>query len=137
MKRNKPLQRHTPLARSRKPIRRATPKRANQLREYAKRRVRFLAEHPICGVWLKQNGWQQIGIADSYVRQKVATVDFVSAHCLRAGGAPAATEIHHRAKRRGALLLEEAFWLQVCAANHELIEQHKSWARENGFLLNF
>lgn len=35
------------------------------------------------------------------------------------------------------MLLDENFWLAVCRANHERIENNKTWAREQGFLLNF
>ena len=136
-KRTKPLQRRTPLARSRQPIPRIKPARAKEKREYRIRAVRFLAEHPVCGVWLKENGWQQIGIADSYVRKKCGAVEFTTAQFLFSQGAPMATQIHHMAKRRGAMLNAESFWLQVSREAHERIERNLGWAREQGFSLNF
>lgn len=56
---------------------------------------------------------------------------------FRKFAAPCATEIHHKAKRRGKMLLDENFWLAVCRENHERIEADKAWARREGYLLNF
>lgn len=68
---------------------------------------------------------------------KPLTSGTVSGSELIGLGAPAATEIHHVAKRRGKMLLDENHWLAVCRANHERIENDKAWARREGFLLNF
>ncbi len=51
MKRNTPIKRYTPIARSRTPIRRVSSKRSKQLREYTKRRAIFLAANPLCAVY--------------------------------------------------------------------------------------
>ena len=50
---------------------------------------------------------------------------------------PLATEIHHRNKRRGADLIDPQHWLAVSAAAHRRIEDHKTWARAQGYLLDF
>lgn len=148
MKRNKPLLRKTPLARGnsqlkRTPLRRVSKTRASELRRYSEQRKRFLAEHPVCEVWLAENGWRwrtynaELGALYERTYAPYYLVDSNAVYFLRHKGAPAATEVHHRAKRRRAMLLNESFWLAVSRENHERIENHKSWAREKGFLLNF
>jgi len=45
----------------------------------------------------------------------------------------AATEIHHRAGRVGAMLLDEKYWLPVSAKGHVYIEMHPKEAKERGW----
>lgn len=134
LKRNKPLARSIkPLRRT--PIRRVSKKRGKQLRDYSKARKVFLLEHPICEVWLKENGWWWV--SPGWYRRKDGDSD-VNAQLLSNNyGAPAATEVHHMNKRRGEMLLDENFWLASSRENHERIENNKTWARENGFLRDF
>lgn len=138
LKRNKPLLRKTPLARGnsqlkRTPLRRVSTTRAAELRLYSLRRKRFLAENPVCEVFLILGGWKKIGPA------KWTTIlgEPADLNALLAGGCPASTQVHHKNKRRRAMLLNEDFWMAVSRENHERIENNKSWAREKGFLLNF
>ena len=127
----------TALLRRSKPIRKVSLKRARQLREYSARRIYFLREHPVCQVWLRENGWSQ-DIEHSHLWSRGFPAESVmTLKALLMNGAPAATEIHHRAKRRGEMLNDERNWLAVCRHNHERIEQNKSWARANGYLANF
>lgn len=136
------IQRRSPLRRGtaslkRTPIRRVSTKRAKQLREYATRRDRYLAENPICEVWLRENGWQKKG-AGLYEKTVGAVTVEIAADALSENvHAPASAEIHHVNKRRGAMLNDENHWLAVCRKNHERIENDKAWARREGFLLNF
>lgn len=133
------MKRTSPLLRS-KPIRKVSAKRAKQLREYSARRIYFLRENPICQVWLHENGWARHDsgiytkkVTDQIHTQKTALDLLGDPHFF----APAATEVHHVAKRRGEMLNDERNWLAVCRHNHERIEQNKSWARANGYLTNF
>lgn len=121
------MQRRTPLKRRSKPIRQVSVKRSAQLREYFVARDRYLKDHPICMVWLAENGFANFR----------AVLDCSSVTTFRAMGAPMATEVHHANKRTGARLLDETHWMAVCRANHNRIENNKSWARANGFLLHF
>ncbi len=105
-----------------RPLPRVTKKRAKQNREYRAKVKAFLAIHPVCQVWMKENS----------VTETTQTV-----FALILAGAPEATQVHHMNKRRGAMLLDERYWLAVSDESHERIEQNKSWARANGFLLNF
>jgi hypothetical protein len=133
------MKRTSPLRRS-KPIRKVSTKRAKQLREYSARRVYFLRENPICQVWLRENGWTHLvsgiyhkKVTESLYVKKTATELLSDFHFF----APASTEVHHVAKRRGEMLNDERNWLAVCRHNHERIEQNKGWARANGYLTNF
>lgn len=125
------MKRTAPLRRS-KPIRKVSLKRARQLREYSARRTYYLREHPICEVWLKENGWRQ---TDEIFSKGPICASYNG--LITIWSAPTATEIHHTNKRRGAMLNDERYWLAVCRENHERIENDKAWARANGFLLNF
>lgn len=135
------IQRRTPLKRSttplkRTPIRRISKKRAKQVRQYSKERAEYLAANPICEVWLKENGW----VKTAPMTYRMETAEFVnvaSAEAMLAIGAPASDQVHHRAKRRGAMLNDKRFFLAVCDENHKRIEANLSWARAKGFSENF
>lgn len=114
------MKRNTPLKRSTKPIRRVSKKRAKQLRTYSTLRKEFLALHPICQVWLKEQG--------------ITESDTAIFHLLLDDYAPRATEVHHMNRRNGARLNDEAYWLAVCAEAHRRIHAEPSWARAEGFL---
>lgn len=121
----------------RTPIRRVSVKRAAELDEYRKRRPIFLREHPICEVWLKENGWKWEA-PRCYVRNGETMVIFKKAEDLLLNHKAARSDqIHHVNKRRGAMLNDERHWLAVCRKNHERIENDKAWARREGYLLNF
>lgn len=118
------IQRRTSLRRGtsqlkRTPIRRVSKKRAKQLREYTKLRNEFLALHPICQVWLKENGIEE-------------TTENVFLLMLR--NAPASTEIHHMNRRNGARLNDESEWLAVCRGCHQWIHNNPRAARAAGWL---
>ena len=130
------LERRTPLKRSTKPIPRVTKRRAKQLRDYALARASYLADNPVCEVWLRLNGWTKLGTLKYGRTQYGKTLEIDADELIRLG-APIATQIHHTNKRRGAMLNDETYWLAVCRVNHERIEQDKAWARREGFLLNF
>lgn len=143
------LKRRTPLRRGASPLKRSrlravSKKRAGQFREYSEKRKAYLIANPVCEVWLRLNNWRRsrTGLLGAawYERASNGGVEFaeVSATILLQNfRAPASTEIHHTNKRRGEMLNDESYWLAVCRENHERIENNKSWARENGFLLNF
>jgi hypothetical protein len=135
------IRRKTPLRRGqqikrRTYLRAVSVKRAEQLREYAKRRAAYLRTHPVCEVWLRENRWQAKEFG-TYERANGNGIQIATTSGLVLLGAPLAIEIHHIAKRRGAMLLDETHWLAVCRANHERIEGNKKWARHAGFLLDF
>ena len=120
-----------------KPLPRVTKKRAKENRQYNARVKVWLTEHPVCEVWCKENGfkWVAPGIYHSLVDGKqYPGVGLIYAFEWLA---PRATQCHHRNKRRKSMLLDERYWLAVCDENHKRIEENKSWARANGFLLNF
>lgn len=131
------MKRTAPLRRS-KPIRKVSTKRAKQLREYSARRIYFLREHPICQVWLRENGWNETHsgiytkkVTDRIFVQKTA-IDLINDPHFNA---PAATEVHHRNGRTNDKLNDERFWLAVCRENHEWIHNHASAARAKGYLI--
>ncbi len=135
------LARRTPLRRSgkplrRTPLRRVSKTRAAELRVYSTRRKIFLAEHPVCEVWCAENGfaWRRPGW---YARPVAGSVEVNADVLFNNYAAPRATQVHHKNKRRRAMLLDEKFWLPVSPHNHERIENNKAWARRHGFLLNF
>lgn len=53
--------------------------------------------------------------------------------CLRCGGA--ATEVHHRAGRSGALLLDDSKWAAMCHGCHMYATEHPAEAIERGWSL--
>jgi len=137
LKRSTPLKRTASLKRS-GPLRRVSKKRAAQNRIYGKKRAAFFEAHPICQVWLKEEGWTEHknnSATKKYLDEIRKICPIVALSICE--NAPLATEIHHVNKRRGEMLNDERFWLAVCSANHRRIEDNKSWARERGFLKDF
>ena len=139
LKRTTPLRRGGPLKRGAR-LRSVSTRRAGELKEYARVRAKYLAEHPICEVWLAENGWLELGNrtftkkVHGYTYVVKTEIDLTHDVLF---AAPRATEIHHKAKRRGARLRDSRYFLAVCRKNHERIENNKAWARSKGYLLNF
>ena len=121
---------------TRKFIRSVSVKRAAELKLYAERRKIYLAAHPVDAVWCRERHIMWLAPC-SYQDCKPLTSGTVPGSHLIGLGAPRATEVHHMNKRRGKMLLDENYWMAVSQANHERIEQHKAWARREGYLLNF
>lgn len=134
------IQRRKPLKRSSKPIARrarikpVSDRRRGELAVYRLKRAAFLHDRPICGVWLKENGIEWV---EPRLYRGIHSGHVWDVESLRGRGAPAATEVHHMGKRRGAALNDESKWLAVCRKNHERIEGNLAWARANGFAENF
>lgn len=86
-----------------KPIAPRSQKRSKEERLYLAKRIIFLQENPMCQAHLP-------GICTKH-----------------------ATEVHHKKGRIGELLLNILFWLGVCHACHEWIENNREEAMEKGF----
>jgi len=86
-----------------KPIPPRSQKRSKEERLYSAKRVLFLQEHSMCQAHLP-------GICTKY-----------------------STDVHHKMGRIGELLLMIIYWLAVCRACHEWIENHPAEAQEKGF----
>ncbi len=126
-----------PRPKKRKWLRQVTPARSKQLREYSLNRKLFLEANPICCVWLANNGWVQtrrdsliLYFAKGYVPLPHSAADLAVEYM-----APRSTEIHHRRKRNGAQLNNEADWLAVCRKSHEWLHAHPAEARAKGWLV--
>ncbi len=131
------LQRKPAGPKPKKALPRVTKKRAKQLREYRVLADEYLRENPVCEVWLKENGWEKrghhaYGIVGHYL-QMTATALL----SMREYQAPASVCVHHKNKRRKEMLCNVRYFLAVCQEAHDRIESRKSWARSNGYLLNF
>lgn len=86
-----------------KPIPSRSQKRSKEEKLYSGKRIIFLQENPMCQAHLP-------GICTKH-----------------------ATQIHHKKGRIGELLLNILFWLGVCHACHEWIENNREEAMEKGF----
>lgn len=86
-----------------KPIPPRSQKRSKEERIYSGKRIIFLQENPMCQAHLP-------GICTKH-----------------------ATQIHHKKGKIGGLLLNILFWLGVCHACHEWIENNREEAMEKGF----
>ena len=134
------IARYKPLKRSTKPLKRSrlspvSKNRAKEMRTYSKLRKEFLAQYPICQVWLRENGWQQIESSDLYVW--VNGTEFIHRNfwaMLDYSGAPRSCDVHHVAGRSGSNYLDTATWLAVSRGAHRRIHENPSWARKMGFL---
>lgn len=129
-----------------KPIRRVSKRRAAEMKQYSALRKHFLAERPICEVWLKEHGWIYAPLSyeesgERHYEKPPFRAIYPSEHIL-AMGADRAEEVHHKA-RRGKNYLNTDTWLAVSSRNHKRIEGQStydgkpygmSWARIQGYL---
>jgi hypothetical protein len=115
----------------RKPMKPRSKKRAKADAEYSVRRKRFLAEHPYCQWWLRENGcteeqadlfqgWVWINQYNTMVKVQV----------------PLSNQIHHMRKPKSKYLNDESTWMAVSREGHEWIENNKSEARKRGYLFD-
>lgn len=124
-------------------------KRATQLAEYRRNRLIFLAAHPVCQWWLAMHGFSEMDLTKDRSGQWAIRIEHPDLSVPIAAGSrpmlkevqfmpcPLATEVHHKNKRRGSMLLDERFWMALSEEGHDWIELHKHEARRLGFLLNF
>lgn len=110
------LRRSAPQKKPKKPLRRVSKKRERENREYAKRRKRYLAEHPFCEAHPTILMW-----AYEFDNELFRGMPLVR---------PASIEIHHTRKPKCKYLNDESTWLAVCRWSHDWIENHKDIARE-------
>jgi len=105
--------------------------RTVQLRAYSGLRKQFLADHPICQVWLVEHGWEQLkpSLFSHKPSQRV-----LDAYDMLITGAPAATEVHHKNGRTGERLNDFAHCMAVSRSSHEWIHANATKARAKGFL---
>jgi hypothetical protein len=104
-------------------------RRAPQLRQYAKQRKRFLAEHPICQVWCAHNGWTQTPEGSYSGHGKLASDKY-----LVEIGAQRAVDVHHKRGRIGLMLIAEEHWMAVSRKAHDWIHANPKEARARGWL---
>lgn len=110
------------------PLRRLSARRLEEDRLYQYRRKCFLLAHPYCQVWCAEHG-----VGEAVAIRQGGRLPLAGAIV----SVPLATEIHHTNKRRGADLLDQQQWLAVSQAAHRRIEDHKAWARAQGYLRDF
>jgi hypothetical protein len=115
----------------RKTLPRVSKRRRRELDAYSPAAKAFLAVHPICQVWMAENGWEELPSAQAgsmiYGIKPILLLHYDH-------GAPWSTEVHHRAGRHGQKLLDQADWMAVSRPNHERIHRRPSWARHLGML---
>ncbi len=119
----------------RKWLRQMTPARARQqMRIYSIRSKAFVRAHPICQIWLSENGW--VEMPDQRYHAKGEPLHTFTAHELVVEFfAPRSIETHHTNRRHGIRLLDERFWMAVCRTNHDRVKQNQSEARAKGWLV--
>lgn len=115
----------------RTPLRKVSSKRSRELREYSKKRKAFLAEHPLCQVWLSRNRYRELGQGFYEDRANKIHSDLM----VEANGCPRACDIHHKAGRTGWRLNDESQWMAVSREAHEFIHRNPSEARRRGWLV--
>jgi hypothetical protein len=137
-----PLHRISPLVRKTK-LRAVSKRRAKEGRVYSAKRKEFLAAHPICQVWLRENGWKEIS-PGVYEKREAESDEMMQAgrysswtriavDLVEDFNAPLATECHH-IRKRGKNYLAEETYLAVSRQNHWQIHHAPGWARARGYL---
>lgn len=149
MKRSGPLKRSAKAIQRKAWMPRISKTRLIELREYTHLRRIFLTDHPVCQVWLSEHGFTEMDLTRDQAGEwavRIAVPDLtqrISSGCrppikeIRFLPAPLSEEVHHKNKRRKAMLLRQEFWMAVSTRAHRWIELHKDEARKRGYLLNF
>jgi hypothetical protein len=100
------MKRHVPLTRK-KFIRRASKKRAGELKVYQSLKQYILSQRPYCEMPSRTG----------------------TPSCLNR-----ATQIHHMKGRAGSLLCNVTYWMAVCQECHDYIHTHAKESRAAGLL---
>lgn len=87
-------------------------RRGEALKVYAVKRVTYLKQHPACE-------------AGALLAEKASW----------RGCTKHATEIHHKKRRLGGNLTDEATFCAICSSCHRFVETHANLARQLGLLL--
>lgn len=138
------LQRKTPLRRNNflrsaaptsalKPrtsgLRRVCSRRQQERAEYSAAIEDYLSNHPVCQIWIARHG-----LDEAEVLASLGTGRFGAAY-YRGERVPFANQVHHRNKRRLKRLVDERWFMSACQFEHDVVENHKNWARKVGLLL--
>lgn len=109
-----PLRRHTPLRRTKTTLTRGTrvspisDQRRDDQEKYKVAKAEWFEEHPNC---------QFPGCPRSRLR----------GHLI---------DLHHKAGRNGPLLYCKRYFSSLCRPHHDHVENHLSWARANGWVID-
>ncbi len=132
LKRKTPIRRKAAIKRPtavlrKKPLAKMSAKRKVEKPLYDKLRAEFLAAHPYCQVWLKENGFTEDRISPNGVIYSLSGP-------LRMWYVPRSTQVHHGAGRYSGNYLKTETWWAVCQEMHEKIHRNPKWARERGYM---
>ncbi len=73
--------------------------------EYLPARAKFLAQHRECAVKVR-------GVCHRWSR-----------------------DVHHKAGRTGAALMDQSMWVPACRQCHDHLEVNRAWAKAHGFIV--
>lgn len=108
------LKRGAKRPKAKKRIRPVSPKRAKEMKEYAKKRKAFLRGHPKCEVFFPWIG--PVSMFEMPICTKIAE------------------DVHHKSGRLGGNYLNVSTWLPVCRSCHTWIHTNPAKARSVGLL---
>lgn len=112
-------------------LRPVSKRRARELRTYSVKRKVFLAEHPLCQVWLTKHGFKELG--QGFYEKHGGKI--YSDLMVEAEGCPKSCDVHHKAGRTGGNYLAESTWMAVSRDAHDWIHANPSEARRRGWLV--
>lgn len=107
-------------------LRPVSKRRSTERKDYNRLKAEYLEAHPFDQIYIAIRGLNEDTIirSDGYFqengrRYRVARSD----------------QIHHRNKGRGRRLNDTRWWMATSRLSHDLVEDNKEWAREEGYLL--
>ncbi len=111
-------------------IRPVSAKRAKLNKIYSALRKTFLAKHPFCQIWIKENADEGYELSEEFIIKNNGIIRQHSIYSL----CPRSQDVHHK-KGRGKYLLDVSTWLAVSRLMHEKVHREPKWAREKGYLI--
>lgn len=112
---------------------RSSSQRAQQRRQYNKRKPSFLLDHPFCQITIAYLGLDEADVIkhNGAYRKDHQVCCGAEGYCF---SVPRADQLHHRNKTNGIRLINFDYIMTSCAPAHTWLENHLNLARALGLL---
>lgn len=111
---------------------RVKAERAAERANYGKQKAEYLVAHPLDQIKIAMCGFSETAVltrAGGLTRSNAQGI-FYQGQLIQF-----ANQIHHRNKADHARLCDQRWWMSTVLESHDLVENRKNWARDEGYLL--
>jgi hypothetical protein len=115
-------------------MRQVSPRRARENARYRRLEAKYLADHPLCQIFLARHRIDEATVLSVYYDLYARYPGSVIATAWNGLNIPQSTQVHHRNKRDRTRLNRMEYWMAGSAGEHQWTEDHKDEARAIGIL---